>query len=523
MPDCGAEPSTVSAADERRLEVAVFEGVGHHGAVTTGPEQLGARIARGSAWTAARQGVQQASALIQLVVVARLVPPAEVGLFAMATLVLSITRALTETGFEQALIQRSQLDDDTLDVGFSVVLLRAALVAGVMAGGAQLFAGFFAEARVAELLRVLAIGMLIEGFTNNRVAMFQRELDFRRYFFFHAAGQSIGLVTTLLSAYWLHNVWAVVYGQLAGAGARVLASYALTSRWPRLRFRFDIARDLMSYGRWVGASSILLFLLVNGDNLFIGKVIGATALAYYAWAYQLANLPALFITQILSSVMFPALAAVRGEPARLGALFVRSMRLTLLLSLPSAMLIAVLCEPFAQALLGARWLPIVPITYALSCFGVMRALGASAGALFLAVGRPDLRTKLQVAQLLVFGATIYPLYLRFGVLGVASAVSLYGCSNVYAAYLCFRLCQLAPSLLWRPALRVGAATLLGAAFAWLPAHAWLGSRPLLGLIVGAASGAVATLGALWWLERHDTDGYRHELEQALRALQRRQA
>jgi lipopolysaccharide exporter len=491
--------------------------------VTTGREQLGARIARGSAWTAARQGVQQACALIQLVVVARLLPPAEVGLFAMATLVLTITRALTETGFEQALIQRTQLDDEVLDVGFSVVLLRAALVAAVVAAGAELFAGFFGEPRVAELLRVLAVAMLIEGFTNNRVAMFQRELDFRRYFFFHASGQILGLMTTLLSAYLLHNVWAVVYGQLAGAAARVLASYALSRRWPRLRFRFAIARELLSYGRWVGASSILLFLLVNGDNLFIGKVIGATALAHYAWAYQLANLPALFITQILSSVMFPALAAVRGEPERLGELFVRSMRLTLLLSLPSAMLIAVLCEPFTRALLGARWLPIIPITYALSCFGVMRALGASAGALFLALGRPDLRTKIQVAQLAVFAAAIYPLYLRFGVLGVAWAVSLYGCLSVYAAYLCFALCQLAPSRLWRPAFRVSVATLLGAALAWLPAHAWLRSQPLLALIIGALSGGTATLLALLWLDRNEASGYRHEFEQALRALQRRQA
>jgi O-antigen/teichoic acid export membrane protein len=491
--------------------------------VTTAREQLGARIVRGSAWTAARQGVQQACVLIQLVVVARLVPPAEVGLFAMATLVLTITRALTETGFEQALIQRSELDDETLDVGFTVVLLRAVLVATVVAGGAGLFAGFFAEPRVAELLRVLAASLLIDGLTNNRVAMFQRELDFRRYFFFHAAGQIVALSTTLVSAYLLRNVWAVVYGQLAGSSARVLASYMLTSRRPRLRFRFDIARELMGYGRWVGASSVLLFLLVNGDNLFIGKLIGATALAYYAWAYQLANLPALFITQILSSVMFPALAAVRSDPQRLGELFVRSMRLTLLLSLPSAMLIAVLCEPFTRALLGARWLPIVPITYALSCFGVMRALGASAGALFLAIGRPDVRTKIQVAQFAVFAAAIYPLYLRYGVLGVAWAVSLYGCLSVYAAYLCFELCALPLGCLWRPAYQLAVATLLGAAVAWATAHAWLGARPLLALIVGGASGLTATLIALLGLDRHDDMGYRSELIRGLNALRRRKA
>ena len=488
--------------------------------MVSGPKQLGARIVRGSAWTAARQGVQQASSLIQLVVVARFLPPSEVGLFSMASLVIAITRALTETGLEQALIQRAELDEETLDVGFSVVLLRALLVAAVLAGGAGLFAGFFAEPELADLLRVLAIGLLIEGLTNNRVAMFQRELDFRRYFFFHATGQLVGLVVTIGCAAALHDVWAVVYGQLAASLARVLVSYLLRARRPRLRFDLARARELLGYGRWVGASSALLFALVNGDNLFIGKVIGKDALAFYAWAYQLANLPPLFITQILSSVMFPALASVRDDPARLGDLFLRSMRLSLLLTLPTATLIAVLCEPFAAALLGPRWLPIVPITHALSLFGVMRALGASAGALFLAVGRPDLRTKIQLAQLIVFAAALYPLYLRYGVLGVAWAVTLYGTLSVYAAYLCFPLCGVPLARVAPAALQVSAATALGGAAAWLTAHSALGGRSLAALVAGSCSGVLVTLLGLWLLDRSPDAGFRAELDRALRALRK---
>jgi O-antigen/teichoic acid export membrane protein len=490
------------------------------GAVTDAPKPLGERIVRGSVWTAARQGVQQASALIQLVVLARLLPPAEVGLFSMASLVLTITRALTETGLEQALIQRSELDDDTLDVGFSVVLLRAALVAALMSGGSTLFAGFFNEPRVAALLRVLALSMLIEGLISNRVAMLQRTLDFRRYFFFQASGQLVGLIATIGFAFWLRNVWAVVYGQVAASCARVLASYLLVRRRPRLRLELAKLRELLGYGRWVGASSVLLFLLVNGDNLFIGKLIGATALAYYAWAYQLANLPPLFVTQILSSVMFPALASVRTDPERLAELFLRSMKLTLLLTLPSAALIAILCEPFTRALLGERWLPIVPITYALTGFGVMRALGASAGALFLAVGRPDLRTKIQLAQLALFAGCIYPLYQRFDVLGVAWAVTAYGCLSVYAAYLCFPLCDLALSRLARPALQVSAATLVGGLAAWSTAHG-LAAYPLAALVAGSCTGLGVTIGVLVWLDQRDASGYRHELTRALNALRKR--
>jgi O-antigen/teichoic acid export membrane protein len=491
--------------------------VGHDGRVSEARKQLGVRIVRGSVWTAARQAVQQGCSLAQLVLVARLLPPSEVGLFAMATLVLNITRALTETGFEQALIQRAKLDDETLDVGFTAVLLRAALVAGVVAGGAVWFAGFFEEPRVAELLHILAIGLFFEGFINNRLAVFLRDLDFRRYFYFHSTGQIVGLVATIAAAIALHDVWAIVIGQLAAVGARVVSSYALHPSRPRLRWNATIARELIGYGRWVGASSVLLFVLVQGDNLFIGKLAGAAPLAFYAWAYQLANLPALFITQILSSVMFPAFATVRDDIPRLGQLWLRSMRITLALTLPSAALIAVLAEPFARALLGERWLPIVPLTYALSIFGVMRAFGASAGALFLAIGRPDLRTKIQLGQLVVLVAAIYPLYLRYGVLGVAWAVSLYGLLSVYAAILCFQLCGMRLREVRAPAVQVALATLLGGAAAWLTATE-LGRWPLLALLTAAGVGVAGIAGTLLWLDRNGGGGFRIEAEQIWKAL-----
>lgn len=480
------------------------------------PKQPGSSLVRGSVWTALRQGVQQGCALISLVVVARLIPPAEVGLFSMATLVLTITRALTETGFEQALIQRAELTDEVLDTGFVAVLLRGVFVALVLALAAGLFATFFEEPRVADILRALAGGILIEGFINNRVAMFQRTLDFRRYFFFHSAGQVLGLIATVLSALVLHNVWAVVIGQLASALARVIASYALCSQRPRLRLRWALARDLLQYGRWVSASSVLLFVLVNGDNVVIGKWIGAEALAFYNWAYQLANLPALVITQVLSSVMFPALAAVRDNPARVSELFARSMRLTLLMALPASLLIAALVELFTRALLGDKWLPIVPLTHALVLFGLLRAIGASAGALFLAVGRPDVRAKLQIGQLIVFAISLYPLFQSYGALGVAYAVTAYSVLNLPAAQIALRLVGLGPGALLRPALLTIVAAVSGAACALGCARGLelYAAPPLFALIAAGLCGLIASALMLLWLEPNG------ELAQALRALRR---
>jgi len=150
---------------------------------------------------------------------------------------------------------------------------------------------------------------------------------------------------------------------------------------------------------------------------------------------------------------------------------------------------------------------------------VMRAFGASAGALFLAIGRPDLRTKVQLGQLALLAGAIYPLYQRYGVLGVAWAVSLYQLLSLYAAVLCFRLCSVPLSRLLLPAAQIATATLLGALAGWLAARG-LARWPLAALLAAGAAATAVMLGVVIALDRRG-GGYRLELEQAWKALRRR--
>jgi len=469
-------------------------------AEVTASSKLSTRILRGSAWTVARQAVQQGCSLLSLIVVARLVPPAEVGLFSMAFLVLTVTRALTETGLDAALIARAELDEDVLSVSFWVAALRGLAVATVMALGAPLFAGFFGEPRVADLLRGLALAVFIDGLLNTRVTLFQRELDLHKHFVLHASGQVLGLCVTLVSAYVRRDVWAVVHGQIAMALSRVVASYVIAPGRPRLRFRWATLCELFSYGRWMSASSVLLWLLSNGDNVFVGKLSGAAELAYYGWGYQLASLPSVLLTQILSNVMFPALSSVRADRVRLSQLLRATMQVTWLCALPSALLIVALAEPFARAVLGERWLPIVPIARVLAASGVLRSLGASASALFLAVNRPDLRAKLNFSQLCLFASSVYPLYASFGVLGVAWSVTLYSALQCWAVVQAFHLCKLSVTSDGRSSLVTTAAAVAGAAVAYACVH-MLGERAWLALICGSVLGALMTAISAAWLHR----------------------
>jgi PST family polysaccharide transporter/lipopolysaccharide exporter len=188
----------------------------------------------------------------------------------------------------------------------------------------------------------------------------------------------------------------------------------------------ESARRLLNFGRWVWATRIAGFALVEGDDILVLKLLGTESLGLYRMAYLFANLPATEITHIVSNVSFPAYAKLQDEPARLRDAFLRTLRATLFFSAPFAFGIIVMTPGFVRIFLGTGasnpWMPMILPMQILAAWGLIRSSGATAGALFQGIGRPDILTKLAYLKLAVLATIIYPLTVTWGMAGTATAV-----------------------------------------------------------------------------------------------------
>jgi PST family polysaccharide transporter len=83
-------------------------------------------------------------------------------------------------------------------------------------------------------------------------------------------------------------------GRITGAVAAAVL-YIIFSPEP-LRFGFDRARAraLLRYGTPLAGSTVVVFAVTNVDQLVVGRVLGATALGFYALALNLATWPRAF-------------------------------------------------------------------------------------------------------------------------------------------------------------------------------------------------------------------------------------
>lgn len=377
--------------------------------------------------------------LARMVVLARLLAPGDFGLFGIALLAMSVLEALSGTGFNEAIIHRRTDTEQYLGTAWTVHMLRGLLLAVAMFAGAPLVAGFFEEPAAEPLLRVLSVNLLLSGLTNISVVLFQKELDFRRLATIGACGALVDVVVSVAMAFVLRDAWALVYGVLAGNVVRLLLSFLIA---PIVRPRFDAARfrDLAGFGGWVWGANLLHFVANQGDDVVVGRMLGANALGLYRMAFVYAGLPATEITHVLSRVTFPAYAKLSDDRPRLQRGHLRAVQATALISAPLAAGIAVMAPSFVRLVLEPPWEPMVVPLQILAVWGLVRSLSATTGPLFQGLGRPDLITRLVLLKLLVLIAVIFPLTARFGLVGTSLSVVLSAAvSYPVAAFLVVRL------------------------------------------------------------------------------------
>ena len=201
-------------------------------------------------------------------------------------------------------------------------------------------------------------------------------------------------------------------------------SYTLHPYRPQFNFEKDKFQDLFGFGKWVLSSSILIFLVTQGDDIFVGKVLGVTALGLYQMAYLISNLPATEITHVISQVTFPAYSALQDNIDRLRQAYIDVLQITVYVSAPLAGVIFALAPELTNILFGKSWIKMASSIQVLVLAALLRSIAATAGPIFHGIGKPKIDTQWQIIRLLTLVLFIYPLTSRWGIFGTSLAVFL---------------------------------------------------------------------------------------------------
>jgi lipopolysaccharide exporter len=385
---------------------------------------LSQRITKGGIWVFALRVLEKGLRIVRLIILARLLAPNDFGLFGIALLAMSTVGTFSEMGFTTALIQKKKNINQYLDTAWTVSIIRGIVLFILLFISAPYVALFFNNPEVSLLIQIIGVAFLLAGFTNIGIVHFQRELEFNKQFAYKISATLADFIVVVVAAFILRNVWALVFGQLIGSLAGLIASYAVHPYRPHVRLEMHKAKELFGFGKWVLGLTILMFLLHQGDDAFVGKVLGITMLGFYQMAYRIANMPTTEITHVISQVTFPAYAKIQNNLPRLRESYLRVLQFIACVSFPIAGLIFILAPDFTRLFMGEKWMPMVPAMQVLALWGFISSIGATTIPFFSSTGKPEIQTKLQFFVLILLAILIYPLSVNFGIVGTSLAVLL---------------------------------------------------------------------------------------------------
>lgn len=381
------------------------------------------RTVRSGAWSGAIKVSSRLLQILMLIVLARLLSPRQFGLVGIALLSLSATRQFSQIGLKAALIQnRDENVDKYLDTAWCLEAARGAVIFGALFVLAPVIAGFFDEPSASPLIRVIGVGPLLFGLRNPGVIYFQKDLEFHKEFVYQVTGGFVQFFVGVGYALVSPTVWALVFAYISADVLRFGLSYAIHDYRPWPSFNVSAAKELIQYGKWITASSILYFLYQQGDDAFVGWFLSATALGFYQYAYRIADTPSSEVSEIFASVSFPAYSKLQDSPSELREALLSTTRVTGFITIPMSLGIALVAPSFVPVVLGSDWTRMIRPMQLLALYGLLHSLTRNFGSVFKALDRPDLITKLSAIRVVSIAALIWPAAERFGLEGVALVV-----------------------------------------------------------------------------------------------------
>src|SRR5439155_16638905 len=111
-------------------------------------------------------------------------------------------------------------------------------------------------------------------------------------------------------------------------------------------------RELLYFGGGFTLARVGNYIAGQGDNVVVGRWLGASALGIYSLAYQLITAPAILVGQVLDRVLFPTMASVQLEPTRLGRAYRTGVAVCALLVLPPSVVVTIVAPEIIVVLLG---------------------------------------------------------------------------------------------------------------------------------------------------------------------------
>lgn len=357
------------------------------------------RATRGALLTVLSTALKIVVQFGSIAILARLVPPNEFGVVAMAMPIVAIAVSLSRFGLAQAIVQRPHVTHALATTLFWANLTLATVVAAVVFWLSPLAGAFYGDPRVPGVFAALTLSILFAGAVTQYMGILRRQMRFKVIEACTLTAELVGMVAAVIAATYGASYWAIVLQHVL-IQAVALAGLGIATGWlpslPPLRaVRWREARSSIALGGYLAGFGLLNQVLHGLGSVISGRVLGDVAAAAYFRAWTLGYYPEGRFGSPLAGVFVPALSRATGDAAAFRALYATLLRRLSLFLMPVGAVFLAGGDVIVAIVLGSQWQAAQPLLMWLGLMVLLAPLSTSVNWALTAVGA--------TRQLMVYG------------------------------------------------------------------------------------------------------------------------
>lgn len=319
---------------------------------------------------------------------ARLLMPKDFGLIAMGGVILGFGSYFAEMGLGSAIIQKKELNENDIKASFSSSVLLGVFFWLLIYLCAPLAVIIFKDPEIVNIIRVLGINFVINGFSLTSKSLLRRELNFKALAMIEIWSYLIGYVFIGITFALLNwGVWSLVFASLGQQFVSALISFLIVKHKISFFPLWVDIKPLFDFGSKISGISFIQFISSNLDTILIAKISNSTSLGIYNRASLLVNLPAQYFYTSFSKVLFPAFSRIQVENDKLREIFTNSFTLLNIILLPLSIGVIPMAKDIITILLGPKWLEAIPVFQILLITVSFSAMVNISGSMIQATGK----------------------------------------------------------------------------------------------------------------------------------------
>ena len=344
-------------------------------------------------------------------IIARLLTPAEIGVFSVTMVLLMFVATVRDMGAGQYLVQEKNLTVERIRAVWAVQLGLGLALSCVVLAASYPVAVFYNEPRMRDILLVVALNYAINPFGSLTYAWLMREMRFDSIAIMRFSAALSGALVSTWLAWKNYGPISLAFGSLCSTVVNALmAIYFRPKFFPWLPGVSEIRRVLI-FGSQLTASSIVATMSGSAPELLLGKLQDLTAAGLYSRSSGLVQMFHRLFLDAVGVVCLPWFARQPREQGSFVEPFLKATSYATAFGWSFSLAIICLAHPIVRIMYGKQWDQSVDLARLLAvalAFGMPAALCQiallSSGAV-TTIARVTVFSALQSVTLVVIGAS----------------------------------------------------------------------------------------------------------------------